>query len=867
MVYNTNTKQFQYCDGTDWIAMHPPGSGSGGCANPSRDEGQITYNPTYGVMQGCAGNQWRRMGPPGTKAPTNGLVGYWTFDEGSGTTAADSSGNGNDLTVSGASPWTTGIVNGAFYFNGASEGAQVSNPSNDLWISGSFSFSMWLRFGSIPSSMENIFYINSTNHYQSLEVTQGTPDYVKFNVNSGQSGAANDTNTDYQTGTWYQVTGVYDDAANTMAVYVNGEEAVSKTENCGPCDYPDPVSSLEMGFGTGFAATVDDFRIYNRALSTTEVQDIYDSTRGGGDYASGLVGWWKMDEASGNITDDSGNGYTGTVTGSPTYSVPAKDGTGIRFTADSQNFNMGNVLGMTDSFTVAMWLNSDNIGGANNDMFDKANNYGVQFLPSGDLSCWLYSGGSFYEHGYSALSTGVWYHVACVFDNAANTMKIYVNGAQVYSGTETHTPAASSYDFTIGMASWDGEYYRGVLDDVRVYDRALSATDIAALYAGLSGRFCTSPIGAEGAMMFNGAATGPTSGLVGHWKFDESAGTSAADDTGAGNTGTLHNFPASPWAPTTGQINGALTFDNTDSYVDAANESNFDFERTDPFSLSLWVYRNNQSSEDELITKYEQPGGLYRGYGMWLDSGSGRLHFTVVNGGANAAEVHTTSSSAVSTGAWHHIVATYDGSSNISGMKIYVDDTSLGLTVDNNNLDQTVLNNSKVVIGADAADTTCCVFNGKIDDVRIYNRELSPSEVSDLYNAAGTPLNIMQYCNGSEWVAIGKAPPPFYCAGAGGVDLGGACWFLGAIGESCDTVCGNAGLSYDAAGQGYADDPNATECEAVLDALGAVGTGAPSSSSCSYGCSARPSNSSRRLCTSTTSSSSSASRTRACACQ
>lgn len=65
IVYNTNHQVFQYCDGTDWIAMHGRGSGSGGCTDPDRPEGRIVYNPPHRVMQGCAGNLWRAMGPVG----------------------------------------------------------------------------------------------------------------------------------------------------------------------------------------------------------------------------------------------------------------------------------------------------------------------------------------------------------------------------------------------------------------------------------------------------------------------------------------------------------------------------------------------------------------------------------------------------------------------------------------------------------------------------------------------------------------------------------------------------------------------------------------------------------------------------------
>ena len=67
IVYNVDHKVFQYCNGTDWVRMNPPGSGSGGCVLPALPEGEMAYNEDYRVMQGCAGNQWKAMGAIGGK--------------------------------------------------------------------------------------------------------------------------------------------------------------------------------------------------------------------------------------------------------------------------------------------------------------------------------------------------------------------------------------------------------------------------------------------------------------------------------------------------------------------------------------------------------------------------------------------------------------------------------------------------------------------------------------------------------------------------------------------------------------------------------------------------------------------------------
>ena len=65
MLYNSDYKVMQYCDGADWIAMHAPGSGSGGCTDPVQPEGVIAYDTGHRVMKGCAGNTWYAMGPVG----------------------------------------------------------------------------------------------------------------------------------------------------------------------------------------------------------------------------------------------------------------------------------------------------------------------------------------------------------------------------------------------------------------------------------------------------------------------------------------------------------------------------------------------------------------------------------------------------------------------------------------------------------------------------------------------------------------------------------------------------------------------------------------------------------------------------------
>ena len=96
-----------------------------------------------------------------------------------------------------------------------------------------------------------------------------------------------------------------------------------------------------------------------------------------------------------------------------------------------------------------------------------------------------------------------------------------------------------------------------------------------------------------------------TTGLIGHWKFDEISGTTATDSSGNNNNGTLTNGPT--W--TTGKINNALSFDGTDDYVNAGNPPSLNL--TSSFTLSAWVYSNNMSGDRDIITKVGSGADYY----------------------------------------------------------------------------------------------------------------------------------------------------------------------------------------------------------------------------------------------------------------
>jgi hypothetical protein len=215
-----------------------------------------------------------------------------------------------------------------------------------------------------------------------------------------------------------------------------------------------------------------------------------------------------------------------------------------------------------------------------------------------------------------------------------------------------------------------------------------------------------------------------TTDLVAHWEFEEGTGTAASDSSGNGNGGTLTNSPT--WAAgTIGDT--ALEFDGADDYVEIANESNFDFEHTDPFSVAGWAKFDPGESGQIAIFNKSQQSGNQPGIDLRIDAGNRLLRVYLVQANGSAISVASAVNS-LTPNTWHHVALTYDGSSSGAGLKVYID----GEFIDagSGTLTQSILNDSAPFLGKGVGASM--FFNGTLDDVRVYSRELSDADVSEL---------------------------------------------------------------------------------------------------------------------------------------
>jgi hypothetical protein len=214
---------------------------------------------------------------------TNGLVGYWTFDEGSGTQAADSSGLGGTATLNTGAAWTTNTVlgTGALLLNAASA-ASVSVPdSAALDISGDLTITMWVKHNSLPAANSWMYYLekgqnNQENYgFGAYSDTNGTRLFFEFLDATGTSRYfPQGTGLMLNTTAWRHVAVVFDHTHSQLSFYIKGQlvstlpVAQSLTVGTSPLVIGQQNISGYEFYLNGF---IDDLRIYNRALSASEI--------------------------------------------------------------------------------------------------------------------------------------------------------------------------------------------------------------------------------------------------------------------------------------------------------------------------------------------------------------------------------------------------------------------------------------------------------------------------------------------------------------------------------------------------------------------------------------------------------------------
>ena len=205
-----------------------------------------------------------------------------------------------------------------------------------------------------------------------------------------------------------------------------------------------------------------------------------------GSLTEGLVAWWKFDETAGDVAyDSSGNGNDGNLTNGPTWSE-GKIGGALSFDGTNDMVRTNLSGSYNEDFTWSAWIKTTDTQG------------GVLGL-SGDT--WEVGGASFYIYqgspkvdvhsvgaklGNFNLSSNTWTHYLLTVKDSGGTVdpvRIFVNGLiEIDSTLNWFTYNGQNFNLRIAHVPTHGEYYEGLIDDVRIYDRVLSTVEVKALY-------------------------------------------------------------------------------------------------------------------------------------------------------------------------------------------------------------------------------------------------------------------------------------------------------------------------------------------------------------------------------------------------
>jgi len=274
----------------------------------------------------------------------------------------------------------------------------------------------------------------------------------------------------------------------------------------------------------------------------------------------GLVGAWAFDEASGTTAiDRSPAGNTGTVSGA-TRTAAGRFGSALSFDGVNDWVTVGdaNSLDLSSGLTLSAWVNPAVAGSSWRTVLLKERGGGLSYAlygnkdtgqPSGHVSTPFESN----TNGTSALPVGVWSHLATTYDGA--NLRLFVNGVQVSSRAVIGAIPADTGALRIGGNAVWAEWFRGLIDEVRVYSRALPAAELQSDMA--SPVTCTGPPApaalsvAPASLSFSGVQGGS----------NPNAKTLDVANTGGGqmNWTASENAPWLSVAPTNGTNAGTIT--------------------------------------------------------------------------------------------------------------------------------------------------------------------------------------------------------------------------------------------------------------------------------------------------------------------
>ena len=682
----------------------------------------------YATTQPTTTTQSEEVGP----SP----IAYWKFDEGTGTTTNDSSSNAINGSFINTPQWQSeeSCINGkCLLFDSTSDEININSPK---FRRDSLSVCAWIN-PSTTSSRQDFIRSGNRGAY-------ATNNWI-FSIESGKLRVYGDTtnvttdNTILSANTWQHV--CFTNNGSNTSIFLNGELTKTGSHTINNND----TTGERIG-GPGYLGLIDELKIFPYALTANQIKNEYNLGAaviiGVGAYAypsarldDSLVAHWSFDELQGQTVYDKYGSNNGTLgansslgSDDPTWKTTSSckingclsfDGSDKVTTTDSDSVRMN----QDKSMSFSAWIKPNTTVGYDNiiryDDYDntdgdspttrnlylfRIDNGQPRFAFGGSAS------GLTSIFGSTTLAAGSWYHLVAVRDVTTNTASIYVNGRLVGSGNDITTGTWETTGQYPVIGALQNEYFDGLIDEVKVYDSALTPEQIRQ-DMNTGSTLAVGTTTSEATDLTDGEGNPP----VAEWKLDEKTGSTAGDTSGNGNTGTI---TGATWKSTKDCKQGAcLSFtSSSSSYVTTS---------TDPGTMASGTY-----------SLWVKPSTLNANMG-WIDS-----NFDIFQWTGNILYFRAGNQSSISItdwtpDTWYHLALVWNGT-NYYG---YV-------------------NGKQVTSGTQSGSRTGQIsigrvdggyyFTGLIDHVKIYNYARTPAQIAYDYNR-GEPIAHwkMDECQGS----------------------------------------------------------------------------------------------------------------------
>jgi len=437
----------------------------------------------------------------------------------------------------------------------------------------------------------------------------------------------------------------------------------------------------------------------------------------------GLQGWWTMDGADTNATqliDRSGNSNDATKTGTVGFKA-GKIGMGAwqNGASGASYWNVphnNTTLDITDRITIAGWVKYDTFSNSaqHADIVTKSLGYyqlGAQINGGNTARFLLFNGANQTVDSVTVLKVNTWYHLAGTWDKTEGKMRIYVNG-NLENTTSNVTTAITPQTSVVNLGGdvQNNTNTAGIIDDIRIYNRALSAKEILQLYQ-MGGGQVNKTLAITNTL---------NNGLQGWYTLDapDVNTTQVLDKTGNGNSGTRLLV-----RPAAGRIGQGMDFtQNFTSKITLSTISSL--SNPTGVTMSAWIFPNIKNTSDSRI--------MSKGNGDMVFQMNGSTNFfNSVFGG-----IVSSSSPAVApvTGQWQLATMTWTAGS-LNNVKFYLNGKLVGTTNNYGAMTDT----GAIVIGNH--NSNGYEWMGRLDDARVWNRALSAKEVLQMYQMGTGQVN------------------------------------------------------------------------------------------------------------------------------